>query len=373
RVEADRARRPRCRRASVCRLALEGGLLAGENLRLVRAVADDDRDAFQSQARGGHLDRARSVIVEPADVVDVRVDSVLAMVGAGDGPHGHARGRLVHAGRARIVPGLPGEGLVRRRRDRRVRRIGSHVGSACGDQRGVEPHAREREPPVVLHLRVGQGQRCALLPRALERERARDEDGEQGADPDGEQHHRDDQLDQPERLLLAAKAPQPGRQGDGAGSHGYLSCCHDPGTLLHPTWSSPWTVVVVVIVSDVVVVSVLVEVVVDVVVEVVTPGAPAGGLTVFRSFAFPDIVAVSAITGPLIVAPLAALKFLFVNAMPSKTAAPLSVNPSVAFPASIATSSSRSSLGSKLPLQGLPLIARAQTFVPLPKLIVPLT
>ena len=61
-----------------------------------------------------------------------------------------------------------------------------------------------------------------------------------------------------------------------------MSCCHEPGTPAKAAWSTPVVVVVV----------------------VEAPGAPGGGLTVVRSFALPDIVAVSAITGPFTSEPL---------------------------------------------------------------------
>ena len=73
-----------------------------------------------------------------------------------------------------------------------------------------------------------------------------------------------------------------------------MSCCHEPGTTAHAACAGP----VVVVVLD-------------------APGAPLGGFTVVRSFAFPDIVARSAITGPLTFEPLAALKRPLTNETPS--------------------------------------------------------
>ena len=110
---------------------------------------------------------------------------------------------------------------------------------------------------------------------------------DQCRNPDAEQGQRDQQLDDAEPFVRRRLSPRQGWERLPGQGHGCLSCCHEPGTLLQIAWSGLWLVVVVVDAA---------------------PGAPGGGSTVERSLAFPDIVAVSAITGPLTVAPLPALK-----------------------------------------------------------------
>src|SRR5581483_6275835 len=197
------------------------------------------------------------------------------------------------------------------------------------------------------HLRVGEDERRALLACPSQRERARREDGDQARDRDGQDRQRDQHLDHSEAAFLGDPAVEP--DGQQARHRSYFSCCQEPGTTAQVACGLP------------------------VVVVVAAPGAPLGGSTVVRSFAFPDIVARSAITGPLTFELADALNTPFTKETPSYVPEPVSEKPGLALPALIATISSRFVFGSKLPLHGLPEIGCAQIFAPAVIVTLPLT
>src|SRR5439155_4063528 len=170
--------------------------------------------------------------------------------------------------------------------------------------------------------------------------RAGGEGRDERGDRDREHRHRDQHLDEAEPVVFCRR-PQPAQERPQVPDHGYLSCCHEPGTPVQLTWSGPLSV--------------------DVVVEE-APGAPGGGSIVDGTVPLPDSFAVSAITAPCRTELPDPLKTPFVKATPSNVCCPAIEKPGLALAALTVTISRRFWLVSYTPLQALPELGVAQTF-----------